>query len=97
VPREDERLVAGAVGGSLAVEGGVPFSELDLTLGIADRVDVAGLLDDGTRTLIDELDDGHWSRMRSASDSDTPASARSVATIISVTASTSSNVGGPIS
>jgi len=53
---EDERVVAGAVVGSLAVDGGDRFSDLDLTFGIADHVQVAGVLDDWTRTLIDELD-----------------------------------------
>src|SRR5437660_3977021 len=53
---EDERAVAGAAVGSLAVDGGDRFSDLDLTFGIADHVPVADVLDDWTRTLIDELD-----------------------------------------
>jgi hypothetical protein len=53
---EDERVVAGAAVGSLAVEGGDRFSDLDLTFGIADHVQVADVLDDWTRTLFDELD-----------------------------------------
>src|SRR5256885_5775661 len=53
---EDERVVAGAVVGSLAVDGGDRFSDVDLTFGIADHVQVAEVLDDWTRTLIDELD-----------------------------------------
>ena len=53
---EDERVVAGAVVGSLAVDGGDRFSDLDLTFGIADHVQVADVLDDWTRTLSDELD-----------------------------------------
>jgi hypothetical protein len=53
---EDERVVAGAAVGSLAVDGGDRFSDLDLTFGIADHVQVADVLDDWTRTLIDELD-----------------------------------------
>jgi hypothetical protein len=53
---EDERVVAGAVVGSLAVDGGDRFSDVDLTFGIADHVQVADVLDDWTRTLIDELD-----------------------------------------
>ncbi len=52
----DERAVAGAVVGSLAVDGGDRFSDLDLTFGIADHVAVADVLEDWTRTLIDELD-----------------------------------------
>jgi hypothetical protein len=53
---EDERVVAGAAVGSLAEDGGDRFSDLDLTFGIADHVEVADVLDDWTRTLIDELD-----------------------------------------
>jgi hypothetical protein len=54
---EDERVVAGAAVGSLAVEGGGDrFSDLDLTFGIADHVQLGGVLDDWTRTLAEELD-----------------------------------------
>jgi hypothetical protein len=53
---EDERVVAGAAVGSLAVDGGDRFSDLDLTFGITDRVPVADVLNDWTRTLIEELD-----------------------------------------
>jgi len=56
---EDERVVAGAAVGSLAVDGGDRFSDLDLTFGIADHVPVADVLDDWTRTLVDELDAVH--------------------------------------
>jgi hypothetical protein len=52
---EDERVVAGAVVGSLAV-GGDRFSDLDLTFAIADGVPVSEVLDDWTRTLADELE-----------------------------------------
>jgi hypothetical protein len=52
---EDERAVAGAAVGSLAVNAGDRFSDVDLTFGIADHVQVADVLDDWTRTLIDEL------------------------------------------
>jgi hypothetical protein len=52
---EDERVLAGAAVGSFAVDGGDRFSDLDLTFGIADHVQVADVLDDWTRTLIDEL------------------------------------------
>ena len=52
---EDERVVAGAAVGSLAVGGGDRFSDLDLTFGIADHVPVADVLDDWKRTLIDDL------------------------------------------
>jgi hypothetical protein len=56
---EDEHVVAGAAVGSLAVDGGDRFSDLDLTFGIADHVPVADALSDWTRTLIDELDAVH--------------------------------------
>jgi len=56
---EDERVVAGAAVGSLAVDGGDRFSDLDLTFGIADHVPVADVLNDWTRMLIDELDAVH--------------------------------------
>jgi hypothetical protein len=45
--------------GSLAVDGGDRFSDLDLTFGIADHVPVADVLNEWTRTLIDELDAVH--------------------------------------
>ena len=53
--QEDERVVAGAAVGSLAVDGGDRFSDLDLTFGVADHVRVADVLADWTRTLIHEL------------------------------------------
>jgi hypothetical protein len=53
---EDERVVAGAAVGSLAVDAGDQFSDLDLTFGIADQVSAAEVLDDWTRTLIGERD-----------------------------------------
>jgi hypothetical protein len=53
---DDERVVAGAAVGSLAVDGGDRFSDLDLTFAIGDHVPVGDVLNDWTRTLIDELD-----------------------------------------
>jgi hypothetical protein len=50
----DERVVAGAAVGSLALGGGDRFSDLDLTFGIVDGVPVAEVLDDWTRTLAAE-------------------------------------------
>ena len=61
---EDERVVAGAAVGSLAVDGGDRFSDLDLTFGIGDHVPVAGVLDDWTRTLIDELEGVHLADLK---------------------------------
>ncbi len=45
----------GQVVGSLAVDGGDRFSDLDLTFGIAEQARVADVLADWTQTLIDEL------------------------------------------
>jgi hypothetical protein len=45
--------------GSLAVDSGDRFSDLDLTFGIADDVSVANVLTDWTRTLFDDLDAVH--------------------------------------
>ena len=56
---KDERVIAGAAVGSLAVDGGDRFSDLDLTFGIAHHVPVADVLDEWTRKLIDELDAVH--------------------------------------
>ena len=56
---DDERVVAGAAVGSLAVDAGDRFSDLDLTFGIADHVPVVEVLDDWTRTLIGERDAVH--------------------------------------
>jgi hypothetical protein len=50
----DERVVAGAAVGSLALGGGDRFSDLDLTFAVADGVPVADVLEDWTRTLGDE-------------------------------------------
>jgi hypothetical protein len=52
--REDPRVVAGAAVGSLAVGAGDRFSDVDLTFGVSG--DVAEVLEDWTRTLVDELD-----------------------------------------
>ncbi len=56
---EDGRVVAGAAVGSLAVDSGDRFSDLDLTFAIADDVPVGDVLNDWTRTLINELDAVH--------------------------------------
>jgi hypothetical protein len=52
---EDDRVVAGAAVGSLAVDDGDRFSDLDLTFGIADHVPVTEVLEDWTGSLTDEL------------------------------------------
>lgn len=63
---EDERVVAGAAVGSLAVDDGDRFSDLDLTFGIADQVPVADVLDDWTRTLVGERDAVHLADLERA-------------------------------
>jgi len=52
----DGRVVAGAAVGSLALDGGDRFSDLDLTFAVADHVAIADVLDDWTRMLVGELD-----------------------------------------
>ena len=56
IARADERVVAGAAVGSLALGGGDRFSDLDLTFGIVDTVQVVDVLDDWTRTLESDVD-----------------------------------------
>ena len=51
---QDERVVAGAAVGSLALGGGDRFSDLDLTFAITDDVPVGEVLDDWTAKLADE-------------------------------------------
>jgi len=53
---QDERVVAGAAIGSLALGGGDGFSDLDLTFAVVDDVRVADVLEDWTRALGAELD-----------------------------------------
>jgi len=52
----DERIVAGAAVGSLAVGSGDRFSDLDLTFAVKGAMPVADVLEDWTRTLAEELD-----------------------------------------
>ena len=51
----DSRVVAGAVVGSLARGDGDRWSDLDLTFGVRDGVPIEGVLEDWTRTVIDEF------------------------------------------
>ena len=53
--KDDDRVIAGAIVGSLALGGGDRFSDLDLTFGIRDTTPVGRVLDDWTQTLSDEL------------------------------------------
>jgi hypothetical protein len=56
---EDHRVVAGAAVGSLALDGGDQFSDLDLTFGIADHTPITEVLDDWTHTLVGDRDAVH--------------------------------------
>jgi hypothetical protein len=47
----DDRVVAGAIVGSLAVGDGDRFSDVDLTFGVADPVPIIEVLEDWTRAL----------------------------------------------
>jgi hypothetical protein len=51
----DERVVAGAVVGSFAVDAGDRYSDLDLTFAVADGVPVAEVLESWTLAFGDEL------------------------------------------
>ncbi len=51
----DQRVVAGAVVGSLALDEGDRWSDLDLTFAVADGVPVREVLEDWTRALVDEF------------------------------------------
>jgi hypothetical protein len=50
----DPRVVAGAVVGSLALHDGDPWSDLDVTFAVADGIPVLAVLDDWTRTAVEE-------------------------------------------
>jgi predicted nucleotidyltransferase len=54
--QEDERVVAAALVGSLAVDAADGFSDLDVTFAVGDHVLVSEVLDDWTGTLTDEVD-----------------------------------------
>src|SRR5437879_3435190 len=55
----DPRVVAGAVVGSLALHEGDRWSDLDLTFAVVDNVPVLDVLNDWTRTLVDEFNAVH--------------------------------------
>lgn len=57
--RDDPRVVAGAVVGSLADGGGDRWSDLDLTFAVADGAAVADVLADWTGRIVEELDGVH--------------------------------------
>lgn len=53
--QRDDRVVAAAAVGSLAVDEGDRFSDLDLTFGIAEPTSVAAVIADWTNTLVEEM------------------------------------------
>lgn len=55
----DERVVAGAVVGSLALGGGDRWSDLDLTFGVADNFSIFDVLEDLTLKVMKEFDAAH--------------------------------------
>jgi len=55
----DTRVVAGAVVGSLALDKGDRWSDLDLTFAVADNVSIFEVLEDWTRNLVEEFDAAH--------------------------------------
>jgi hypothetical protein len=55
----DTRVVAGAVVGSLALDKGDRWSDLDLTFGVADSSSIFEVLEDWSRSLITEFDAAH--------------------------------------
>jgi hypothetical protein len=57
--RADARIVAGAVVGSLALDEGDRWSDLDLTFAVAEDAPVSGVLDDWTHRLAEEFDAAH--------------------------------------
>jgi predicted nucleotidyltransferase len=54
--KADPRVVGGAAVGSLATGPGDRWSDLDLTFGVADGVELGDVLEDLTRKVIDELE-----------------------------------------
>lgn len=55
----DTRVVAGAIVGSLARDGGDRWSDLDLTFAVADTLPLQGVLADWTRVIVDEFGAAH--------------------------------------
>jgi len=57
--RQDSRIVAGAVVGSLALSDGDRWSDLDLTFAVADDAKVDEVLADWTQKIVEEFDAAH--------------------------------------
>jgi hypothetical protein len=54
--QSDPRVVAGAIIGSLAHDGGDQWSDLDLTFAVDENVRIQDVLEDWTEDLVDEFD-----------------------------------------
>ena len=52
----DKRVVAGAVVGSLALDQGDRWSDLDLTFAVADNLSILDVLEDWTRSLVEQFE-----------------------------------------
>ena len=55
VARDDDRVVAAAVVGSLALDGGDRYSDIDLTFAVRDDVPISDVLEDWTDRVTGEL------------------------------------------
>ena len=55
IARSDDRVVAAAVVGSLALGDGDRWSDIDLSFAVRDDVSVSDVLDDWTTTMIEDL------------------------------------------
>lgn len=55
----DKRIVAGAIVGSLALNEGDRWSDLDLTFGVADEFSIFDVLEEWTRQIVGEFDAAH--------------------------------------
>jgi hypothetical protein len=56
---QDDRIVAGAEIGALALDGGDRWSDIDLTFGVADGTSMEALLADWTANVLREFDAAH--------------------------------------
>ncbi len=57
--QSDPRITAGAIVGSLALTEGDRWSDLDLTFAVAEQASLPDVLEDWTRTIVQELDAAH--------------------------------------
>jgi hypothetical protein len=57
--KNDARVVAGAVVGSLALSDGDRWSDLDLTFGVADEFSMFDVLEDWTHTIVEKFNAAH--------------------------------------